>query len=93
VNARTRAVSRRLATFVQKPPKVLVRTAMYAKNRIGIRRLGVLNALRRASFVPAKPPDVPQGVLRDMEAHFAPDIRLLESITGRDLGHWLGNCA
>lgn len=91
VNARTRAVSRRLATFVQKPPKALVRTAMYAKHRMGIRRLGVLNALRRASFVPSRPPAIPSDLLHEMRTHFAPDIHLLEEITGRDLGHWLGN--
>ncbi|HEY9110388.1 MAG TPA: sulfotransferase domain-containing protein [Rhodanobacteraceae bacterium] len=93
VNARTRAVSQTLASFVQKPPKSVVRLAMYAKKRIGIRRLGVLNALRQASFVPSRPPVIPDGLRREMRAHFAPDIRLLESITGRDLGHWLGGCA
>jgi len=93
VNARTRAVSQTLAPLVQKPPKSLVILAMHAKKRLGIRRLGVLNALRKASFVPARPPDIPAGLLREMKAHFAPDIRLLEGITGRDLGHWLGSCA
>lgn len=91
VNARTRARSQKLASLVQRPPKSVVRLAMYAKKRMGIRRLGVLNALREASFVPSRPPAIPSGLLRDMRAHFAPDIRLLEAITGRDLAHWLGN--
>lgn len=93
VNARTRAVSQKLAPLLQRPPKSAVRLAMYAKKRMGIKRLGVLNALRQASFVPSRPPDIPAGLLREMRAHFAPDIRLLESITGRDLGHWLGGRA
>lgn len=93
VNGRTRARSQMLAPLVQKPPKSVVRLAMYAKRRMGIRRLGVLDALRRASFVPSRPPAIPEGLLREMKAHFAPDIRLLEGITGRNLGHWLGDCA
>lgn len=91
VNARTRARSQKLASLVQRPPKSVVRLAMYAKKRMGIRRLGVLNALREASFVPSRPPAIPSDLLREMQAHFAPDIRLLENITGRDLGHWLAN--
>ncbi|HVX06245.1 MAG TPA: sulfotransferase [Rhodanobacteraceae bacterium] len=91
VNARMRARSQRLAPLVQKPPRFAVRLAMYAKKRMGIRRLGVLNALRQASFVPSRPPAISGGLRREMQAHFAPDVHLLESITGRDLGHWLGN--
>lgn len=93
VNARTRAVSQTLAPLVQKPPKFAVRVAMSAKKCLGIRRLGVLNVLRRVSFVPARPPKIPGSLRREMQAYFAPDVRLLESITGRDLGHWLGESA
>jgi hypothetical protein len=93
VNARTRAVSQTLAPLVQKPPKFAVRVAMYAKKRLGIRRLGVLNVLRRVSFVPSRPPTIPDSLRRDMQVRFAPDIRLLENLTGRDLGHWLGESA
>lgn len=91
VNARTRARSQRLASLVQRPPKSVVRLAMYAKKKMGIRRLGVLNAMREASFVPSRPPAIADGLRREMRAHFAPDIRLLERITGRDLEHWLGD--
>ena len=89
VNARRRARSQTLAQFTQKTPKILLRTAMQLKRHLGIPRWGVRAALRRANFVPASRPALPPPLRAEMRAYFAPDIRLLQAITGRNLDHWL----
>jgi hypothetical protein len=88
VNPRRRARSQALAQFTQKTPEPLLRAAMYVKQRAGIERLGVLAALRKANFAPAKQAVAP-ALLDELRAHFAPDVRLLEKLTGRDLHAWL----
>lgn len=88
VNPRLRARSQALAQFTQKTPKPLLRAAMYVKRQAGIQRLGVLEALRRANFVPAGRPAIAPALLGEMRAHFAADVRRLEALTGRDLDHW-----
>jgi len=92
VNQRKHARSQVLAQFTQKTPKPLVRAAMYVKQRVGIDRLGVLNALRGVNFVHGKQPVAP-SLLDEMRTHFTSDIRLLESITGKNLAHWRGAAA
>jgi hypothetical protein len=89
VNARTRARSQALAQFTQKTPKPLLRAAMYVKQRAGIERLGVLKTLRKANFAPDPKQAVAPALLDELRAHFAPDVRLLEQLTGRDLHSWL----
>lgn len=89
VNARRRARSQLLAQFTQKAPKGLLRTTMRFKQRLGIPRWGVMDALRRANFVPAQRLALPSALRAEMKAHFMPDIRLLEATTGRNLDHWL----
>ena len=91
INARRRARSQMLAHFTQKTPKTLLRTAMQLKRHLGISRWGVRAALRRANFVPAPKPALPPPLQAEMQAYFAPDIRLLQTITGRNLDHWLGD--
>jgi hypothetical protein len=93
VNERKRARSQVLAQFTQKTPEPLVRAAMRVKRRAGIERLGVLAALRSANFVPARKQAIAPALLDEMRAHFAPDVRLLEKLTGRNLAQWRGAAA
>lgn len=93
INSRRRARSQLLAQFTQKTPKVLVHTAMQFKQRLGIPRWGVQNALRRANFVPAQKRALPPALRAEMKAYFMPDIRLLQATTGRNLDHWLEDAA
>lgn len=89
INVRKHAHSPLLGLFTQKTPDRLVSAAMKMKGSLGIKRWGVLDALRRVNQKPrAKQPLAP-ALRAEMQRHFAPDIRLLEDITGRDLGHWL----
>jgi hypothetical protein len=63
---------------------------MYVKRRAGIQRLGVLKTLRNANFAPVREQAVAPALLDAMRAHFASDISLLETLTGRDLADWRG---
>jgi hypothetical protein len=92
VNPRRQARGQTRAQFTQKTPRPLVRAAMCAKRRVGIQRLGVLDALRSVNFVRGKQAVAP-ALMDEMRAHFTPDVRLLESITGQSLAHWRGVAA
>lgn len=92
VNGRKRARSQHLAQFTEKTPVPLVKGAMEMKKRLGIKRWGVLDAVRRVNFRPApltELTELPPALAAEMRAHFTPDVRLLAALTGRDLKHWM----
>lgn len=89
VNSRRRAHSQWLAQFTEKTPTPLLSGAMHLKRRLNIKRLGIRDMLRRINFVSAPATGLPPALLAEMRSHFEADIRLLESITGRNLEHWL----
>jgi hypothetical protein len=89
VNGRKRPRSQWLVGFTQHTPAPLLRSAMHVKTRLGIERWGVLDILRRINSIPAQSTEITPALTAEMRTHFAPDIRLLESITGRNLDHWL----
>jgi hypothetical protein len=91
INTRKHARSRILGLCTQKMPHRLSSAAMQLKHGLGIQRWGVLDALRRAN-VKSRPGNKMQPAMRNaLQRHFASDVHLLEDITGRDLGHWLGS--
>lgn len=89
INAQKRARSQNLAQFTQRPPRKIVDTVVSVKKRLGIKRLGILDALRRLNFSRARHAALSPELLAEMRTHFAADVRLLEELTGRDLTHWL----
>ena len=94
INTRKYARSRALGLFTQKTPGPLLQAAMKLKRAMGISRWGVLDAVRRANAAPPQKKSLVQPDLRaQMISHFAPDVRVLEEITGRDLRHWLKETA
>lgn len=78
-----------LADFTQRTPQPLVDAALTFKRLTGIRRLGVLDTLRRWNETQAlREPLAPW--LRDTIADiYAEDVARLGRLTGRDLSHWL----
>ena len=78
-----------LADFTQRTPQPLVNAALALKNVAGIKRLGVLDALRR--WNETRPLQAPleswlQAAIADC---YADDVARLGRLTGRDLSHWL----
>lgn len=90
VNGRKRHRLESLGQFIEQPPAWLPVAANAAKRALFLRRLGVLDMLRRINTVSARSPPLDATLEREMREWFAPDIRLLEGITGRDLSHWVG---
>lgn len=91
INPRRRTHFQWLAQLTEKTPGILTRSAMRLKDTVGIERWGVLDALRRYNFSIAQKTVLPSGLIMEMQAKFAPDIELLEHLTGRDLTGWLQN--
>lgn len=89
VNARKRARSHWISQFVFKTPKPLVHAAMAAKRVLGIRQWGVSDRLLRWNTAADGRPELPQALEREMREHFAEDVRLLQSLTARELSGWL----
>jgi hypothetical protein len=89
INARSSPRSSALTWATQRTPKPLIDAALGAKRILGIKRLGMLNAVRRMNTKPAQAPNVSPSVQAEMRDVFKPDIQLLSQITGRDLSHWL----
>ena len=89
VNERRRSKSQVLARFTQETPDFLVRAAMAAKRSIGIKRWGVLGLIRRFNRTKARPASLSPTLEREMRQLFADDVRLLQTLTGRDLTGWL----
>jgi len=89
VNGRLRSRVQCLAQLTQKPPRAWVQAAAIGRRMLGVQYWGVLDFLRRINTVPARPPALPVELQAQMREHFAPDVRLLASITGRNLDHWL----
>lgn len=88
VNVRKKARLQWLAEFTQKPPGWLVDLAIRMKKSFGIRRWGVLGALRSANFTSARREPAPVALEEEMAVVFRDDIERLQAITGRDLSHW-----
>lgn len=93
VNPRKHTRSLLLAQLTQQPPSSLTRSAAWIKRRIGVERLGVLRALRRLNYQPAPAATLPSILLSEMRDHFASDVALLQSLTGRNLQHWLSDAS
>lgn len=89
VNGRLRSRVQCLAQLTQKPPRAWVQAAAIGRRMLGVQYWGVLDFLRRINTVPARSPALPVELEAQMREHFAPDVRLLASITGRNLDHWL----
>lgn len=89
INLRSVARSQLVAQFTQKTPRTLVKAAMLLKKHLGIDQWRILDALRCVNFTQVTSNYLAPELLAQMRRHFAPDIRLLQDISGRDLSYWL----
>jgi hypothetical protein len=78
-----------LGKFSEKPPQILVKTAMNTKQILGLKRLGILDGIREVNrkVIDRKP-------LRDnfrskLIYEFKDDVEKLSHIFNKDLSHWL----
>lgn len=88
INRRKLYRSQTLGQFTMFPPSTLANAAMHVKKALFLRRLGILDFVRRLNTIPAQGIPLNPALAEEMHDWFAPDIRRLQDITGRDLSHW-----
>lgn len=89
VNTRLRSRLQCVAHFTQKPPAAWKCASAFSKRLLGVQYWGVLDFLRRINTTSAAPRPLSADLEAELREHFAPDVRLLAAITGRNLDHWL----
>lgn len=78
-----------LGDFVQRPSPGLVRTALALRDRLGLRRLGVLDRLREWNTRSATRSSMAPALRVEIGAALRDDVALLSDQLGRDLRAWL----
>ncbi len=77
-----------VARFTQRPPAPLVAVARGVKAVTGVRRLGVLDRVRRSNRQVARRPDISPAFAQELKDYFRDDVRDLGDMIGRDLSAW-----
>jgi Sulfotransferase family len=78
-----------LGHFLHRPPSQLVRSVLAVKEKLGIYRLGVVNALTRLNTKRGKPASMDAEFRAELADEFRDDVRELSKILSRDLSSWL----
>ena len=77
-----------VARFTQRPPSALVSVARGVKRVTGVRRLGVLDRLRRGNRQVTRREEVSPEFAQVLRDHFRDDVAELGDLVGRDLSAW-----
>ncbi len=79
-----------LHLLASQPRSEVVRVALARLRRSRFRLVGgLVKRLKRASREPAAPDPLTPELRETLRRTFADDVRLLSTVVGRDLGHWL----
>ena len=79
-----------LHLLASQPRSEVARVALARLRRSRFRLVGgLVKRLRRASREPAAPDPLTPELRETLRRAFADDVRLLSTVVGRDLGHWL----
>lgn len=89
MNASKTQRNRIVGRFAMQPPGEIVQAAMAIKRAMGIERLGVLSRLKAWNARPVERAPLSPAFRRELAEYFAPDVKRLGALLGRDLGHWL----
>lgn len=89
VNERKQSRSSLLGRVLQRPPKILSKSARAFKKVIGQSEMAFLDGLRRANAEPAKKTVLEPGFRRDLVETFRDDVERLQELTGLNLAHWV----
>lgn len=89
VNARRQQRVTALANFTERTPDLLIRAAMTAKRWLGLRRWGILSALRRWNSQDAPEQAFCPATRAEIAATYHDDLLDLGEFVERDLSPWL----
>lgn len=88
VNANKAHISPIVARFTQRPPRFALTAVSLLKNLTGIRRLNLLDRIKRVGSKKMTRPPLPIELREKVACFFSADIHLVENLTGRNLTHW-----
>ena len=89
VNEAKTAKSRLINKFVNRPPKVLKRTSKYITKILNKPRLGLLERLDKLNRAKDTKQELPNALRHKIKKAYQDDVKALEHLLKRDLGHWL----
>jgi hypothetical protein len=78
-----------VASFTQRPPKVLVKGAQVIKGITNLERLGIRPFIRSLNMVKSHRVPLKSAFREQLQEYFYEDIRKLEQLAGLDLQKWL----
>lgn len=88
VNPHRRHRVARIGDWTQRPPRRAVVAAEWFKRATGLKRLGLLDAVRRWNAPPRPRAPLAPELARELHETFLPEVDWLERLTGRDLSTW-----
>lgn len=88
VNPHKRHRWARLGDWTQRPPRAGLAAARWIKQRTGLQRLGVLDAVRRWNAPPTPRAALAPALAREVWETFLPEVERLEQLLERDLSAW-----
>jgi hypothetical protein len=88
VNENKRVRSPWLARLTQRPPRFVSRAVQVAKQSLGLDRIHLLGALRRANLDPGRREPLRVEFRTSLEAEFASEVELAGRLIDRDLSAW-----
>lgn len=88
VNPHRRHRIARIGDWTQRPPRGAVAAARWFKRAAGLRRLGLLDAVRSWNARPRPRAPLAPELARELHETFLPEVDRLEELIGRDLSPW-----
>jgi len=88
INPNTQLRNKIIGSALRKPPSPLMTAGAFIKKLLGIKKLKIRNKLMALNQVSKSRPKIDDDLRMEIINNYDSDIKLLESITGRDLSSW-----
>lgn len=88
INPNEKTRSDLLAKILRKIPQSLINAVLCVKQKLGIKRLGVLKGIRVANTRQQQRDPLPENLIREINQEFSKDIKIVEKVLDQKLDHW-----
>jgi hypothetical protein len=88
INPNEKARSDLLAYVLRKVPQPLIDSVLGVKQKLGIKRLGVLKGIRVANTKQQQRDPLPASLVSELNMEFSEDIKIIERRLSQKLDHW-----
>lgn len=89
INENKKFKSKILGNFTKRPPKWIMAPYRNFKTLTRFKGLGILDMLNKLNSQPTRRDPLSKELKKDIQKTYEKDIQKLETLTGRDLSHWL----